>query len=237
MGTGEGRPAAGAEVAVVIPAFNEAENLPHVVRAIPRTVCGRPVEVIVSVDGATDGTEGVARSLGCLTLVSPVNRGGGAALRSGFALAASRGAGIVVTMDGDGQHLPGDIERLVSPILAGDADFVIAARPRGRPAGSPPIRWAGRHVFNLLLRPLVGRRITDCASGFRAVRVTALERLTLREDRFPAPELLIQAARHGLRVVEVPVTMAARRSGRSKKPGPLRYGWGFGRTVIRTWWR
>jgi hypothetical protein len=235
--TGDRRGAGRKEIAIVIPAYNEAENLPHVVRALPKTVWGREVEAIVCVDGATDKTEQVAGSLGCLTVVSPLNLGGGAALRMGFTLAASRGATIVVTMDADGQHLPSEIDRLVRPIVDGVADVVIGSRILGSYSGGSPIRRLGLSVFNSLMSLLMLRRITDCSSGFRAIRLEALSRLALEEDQFHTSELIIEAFKKRLRIVEVPVTIVGRAGGKSKKPDTFRYGWGFSRAIFRAWWR
>jgi glycosyltransferase involved in cell wall biosynthesis len=224
-------------IVVVIPAYNEAENLPHVVRALPAAVCGRALVPVVSVDGATDRTAEVARALGCRTVVSPMRRGGGAALRRGFEAAVAAGAAVVVTMDADGQHQPAEIERLVRPILAGQADLVVGSRTLGRFPDGPPLRRLGLALFNRLVGRLAGRPVSDCASGFRALSVEALGRLSLVEDRFHTAELLIEAARRGCRIVEVPATIGRRLSGASKKPPALLYACAFAGAAVRAWRR
>jgi hypothetical protein len=99
------------------------------------------------------------------------------------------------------------------------------------------VRWLGIHVFNALIRLLTPVRVTDCSNGFRALRASELRRVLLRQDQFHTAELLIDAARKGIRLGDVPVTVRRRASGESKKGRDLRYGFSFARTVLKTWWR
>lgn len=224
-------------VLVLIPAYNEADNLGLVLRAMPKEVLGRELAVLVIDDGSQDNTLGVARSEGVLAVRNPINRGGGAALRMGFDIARQYGAKIVVTMDADGQHLPSEIPDLVTPVLNDEVDFVIGSRVLGKREKDSIIRYIGIHVFNMLIRLLTHARVTDCSSGFRAFRVSELTRLLLRQDQFHTSELIIDAAKKRIRIGEVPVTIKRRLSGESKKGKNWRYGLSFFRTVFRTWWR
>ena len=224
-------------IVVVLPAFDEAENVGPVIEAIPSQVGELPISALVIDDGSHDDTAGVARRAGARAVRTPVRRGGGAALRLGFDIALAHGAEIVVTMDADGQHLPGEIPGLVAPILADRADFVIGSRILGSHERDNQVRWLGIHLFNALIRLLSSARISDCSNGFRALRARDLARLQLRQDQFHTAELIIDAARRGIRIAEAPVTVRRRASGESKKGRDLTYGLSFARTVLRTWWR
>ena len=224
-------------VVVVIPAYNEEENIGTVLSEMPKTVCGKPISVIVIDDGSTDQTADVVHEAGFPAVQSPIKRGGGAALRMGFDIARQHGAEIVVTMDADGQHLPSEIERLVTPIVADENDFVIGSRILGEREKDSTTRYIGIHVFNTLIRLLTPIKITDCSNGFRAFRVTELSRVLLRQDQFHTSELIIDAAKKGIRIGEAPVTVKRRLSGRSKKGKNWSYGLEFARTIFKTWWR
>ncbi len=226
-----------APITVVIPAYEEADNVGDVVRGVPDSVGERAVACLVIDDGSEDGTREVAQRAGALAVRTPVRRGGGAALRLGFDIALAGGAEVVVTMDADGQHLPAEIERLVAPVLEDEADFVIGSRILGHHERDSTVRYVGIHVFNALIRMLSSVRVSDCSNGFRALRARDLARLTLRQDQFHTAELLIDAARHGVRIAEAPVTVMRRASGESKKGRDWTYGLNFARTVLRTWWR
>jgi glycosyltransferase involved in cell wall biosynthesis len=222
---------------VVLAAFDEAEAIGAVVRALPGEVEGHRVEAVVVDDGSTDDTACVAAQAGALVVRHAVNRGQGAALRTGFTFARGRGADVVVTMDADGQHRPEDLPALVRPIVEGDADYVQGSRFLGAYDDSGSTRELGIRVLTLVVNAASRAGITDCANGFRAVRADRLGDLVLFEDRFSASEIIIEAARRRLRILEVPVHVRARTHGESKKPRSLRYPLGFLRVVLRVWWR
>jgi glycosyltransferase involved in cell wall biosynthesis len=224
-------------IAVVIPAFNECESIPAVVARVPETVCGLQTVVLVVDDGSSDGTADAAASANAAVARHLVNQGGGAALRTGYAVAHDAGAALVVTMDADGQHLPEEMSRLVEPILADEADVVIGSRTLGSADPNTFARELGLRVFNQVLSIATRMPITDCSSGYKAVRADALGRLDLRQDQFHASEFLIESAKRGLRVQEAPITIAARTHGVTKKPTTLRYGLGFANAIVRTWLR
>jgi hypothetical protein len=225
------------EIVVVIPAFDEAESLNQILPSMPKAVDGHPLSVLVVDDGSRDDTAAVAKNHGHLVVSNPINRGGGAALRLGYDIATAGGARIVVTMDGDGQHLPQEIERLVRPVLENEADFVIGSRLLGHHQRDSLVRWLGIHVFNLVINVLAGTKITDCSNGFRAFRVESLQNVILFQDQFHTAELIIDAARRGIRFKDVPVTVLQRISGKSKKGENWRYGLNFSKTVFKTWLR
>jgi hypothetical protein len=232
-------PGAGTPIAVVIAAFNEEHTVAGVVRDVPEVVCGLETEVIVVADGALDRTAAQALSAGALVCDVPVNRGQGAALALGYRLARARGAQLIATVDADGQYEPRELERMVAPILAGEADFVSGSRRLGAELTEDPVRRLGVRVFGAVIGILIGHRITDPAFGLRAMRAELTANVTLEQPQYQASELMISAAMRGYRLAEVPGTMRDRpeAAGTTKKGGNLRYGTRFARVVLRTWAR
>jgi hypothetical protein len=222
-------------VAVVIPALNEQDSLGHVLSVVPREIHGVPVEVIVVSDGSDDATESVAQKHGALVAGCDLRQGQGAAVALGYRLALYRGARIAATCDADGQYDPIEIPQLVEPLLAGEADVVHGSRVLG--VYEQPIfgRAQGLRVFAWLTSRFAGVKITDPASGFRALTDNALRRLTFRERQFHAGEVTVAAAKQGLRIKEVPCTFRERRARSTKKPPLLIYGLGYTRALIRSW--
>jgi hypothetical protein len=223
--------------AVVIPAHNEAENLPAVLGQMPEDVEGLPVVPIVVADGCTDATEAVARNLGATVIRRDLRRGSGAAVRLGYEAALQTGARVIVTIDADGQHDPKEMATLVRPLLEGRADMVQGSRVLGSFEVESSVRMYGVKVFARLLSTLGRTKITDPSTGYRAVTASALRRLDLRQDQFYVSEVILDASRKGLVVIEVPITFRRRASGVTKKPTSLRYAWGFSKAIVRTWLR
>ena len=240
-GTTTGRPLLGGagpiDILLLMPALNEAESLAQLLPQAPKTVLGHPVRTLVVDDGSTDDTAAVAARLGAFVVRSPVNRGGGHALRLGFAAARAVGARHVVTLDADGQHRFEDLPVLLAPLLTGDADLVVGSRRLGRSVGHSAVRSVGVDLFNLVLGALLGRRVTDCASGYRAIRGDILGRLPLEEDRHHTAELLLLAEGLGLRVAEAPIVIVPRAFGESRKGTTIRYACRFACSVARSWAR
>jgi glycosyltransferase involved in cell wall biosynthesis len=229
----------GAPLAIVIPAYNEEPTVAEVVREIPREAAGLQTEVIVVVDGAADATAARAAEAGALVCDVPLNRGQGAVLRLGYALARARGARVICTIDADGQYDPEEIGRVVEPILAGQADFVSGSRRLGAELTTDRVRHLGVLVFGALFSLAVRHRVTDPACGLRAMRPEVTRAVTLEQPQYQASELMISAALNGFRLAEVPTTMRDRTAaaGRTKKDGNLRYGLRFARAALHTWWR
>ena len=222
---------------MVIPAYNEGENIVHVLGALPATVCGYELHSIVVDDGSADDTTEQARAAGAAAVRLPLNRGQGAALRTGYRLALATGAEIVVTMDADGQHQPSELSRLVGPIAEGDVDVVGGSRVLGDADPSHAARELGIKLFARLLSLLTWSKVTDPACGYRAVRTSSLRGLEFRQDQFHNSEFIVEASKKHLRSIEVPVTVTNRLSGQSKKPPHFRYGMGFANALMRAWLR
>ncbi len=225
------------KIAILIPAYNEAENIGTVLGQIPAAVCGVGTEVLVVDDGSRDGTGDVAAEHGAAVARHVTNRGGGAALRTGYRLMVESGALIVVTLDADGQHRPDEMERLVKPIVDGEVDMAHGSRVLGHADRNHFARELGIVFFNRLVSFITRTHVTDCSNGYRAVRTTVLPQLVLRQEQFHTSEFMIEAIKRGIPAKEVPITVDQRLHGHSKKPAAFRYGAGFANAIVRTWLR
>jgi hypothetical protein len=226
-----------ARIAVVIPAYNEADNIGHVLARIPETVCGRETAVLVVDDGSRDATGEIARRHGVAVARHVINRGGGAALRTGYRLMVDSEAEIVVTLDADGQHLPSEMHLLVEPVLGGEVDVAHGSRVLGRADRNHFARELGIVFFNRIVSLITRTHVTDCSNGYRAVRASVLPSLVLRQEQFHTSEFMIEAIKRGVPAREIPITVERRLSGHSKKPAVVRYGLGFANAIVRTWLR
>ena len=225
------------KIAILVPAYNEADNISHVLDQMPAEVCGVRTEVLVVDDGSRDGTGDVAAEHGALVARHVTNRGGGAALRTGYRLMVESGAEIVVTLDADGQHLPSEMSRLVQPVLDGEVDVAHGSRVLGQADRTHFARELGIVFFNRLVSFITRTHVTDCSNGYRAVRTTVLPQLVLRQEQFHTSEFMIEAIKRGVPAREIPVTVEQRLHGHSKKPAVFRYGVGFANAIVRTWLR
>ena len=225
------------KVAVLIPAYEEGASVGAVLDRIPERVCGEPTAVLVVDDGSRDDTAEIARAHGAVVARHVINRGGGAALRTGYRLLADSGASIVVTLDADAQHLPEEMERLVRPVLDGEVDVAHGSRVLGEAEPNHLSRELGIIFFNRLVSFITRTKVSDCSNGYRAVRASVLPQLVLRQEQFHTSEFMIEAIKRGIPAREVPVTVVARMHGHSKKPAVLRYGMGFANAIVRAWLR
>lgn len=222
-----------AEISIIIPAWNEAESIGHVVGEMPWHLIA---ECIVVDNGSGDKTAEIARAAGARVIESP--RGYGSACLAG-SQAALVSSDILVFMDGDGSDILADLERLTSPIANGDADFVIGSRIRGKRAvGSmlPSQVFAG-HLVGALLRVFQRVKYTDMGP-FRAIRRSALEGMGMQELTYGWNlEMQIKAAQHGLRIQEIPVDYRARFGGISKVSGDWRASLKAGTRILEVLFR
>jgi glycosyltransferase involved in cell wall biosynthesis len=226
-----------APVAVVIAAYNEEGVVGSVVDALPNKLCGLATIAIVVSDGSKDGTVEEARAHGALVCDVPVNRGQGAALRLGYRLAREGGAEYIVTTDADGQYNPAEMDAVLGPVVAGQADFVTGSRKLGSQETNDPVRRLGTWVFAVTISLLTGQRITDSSFGLRAMRAEVTGAVRLQQPQYQSSELLIAVLTHGFRVAEVPATIHKRKVGESKKGHNAIYGLKYAGVVLGTWWR
>lgn len=225
------------KVAVVIPAYNEADSVAAVIAQVPPEACGLPTATLVVDDGSRDETSDVAARAGAVVARHVINRGGGAALRTGYRLMSESGAKVVVTLDADGQHIPAEMERLVAPILAGEVDMAHGSRVLGEAEPDARARELGIVFFNKVVSFITRTSVSDCSNGYRAVRTAVLPQLVLRQEQFHTSEFMIEAIKRGIPAKEVPVTVQKRLHGHSKKPAVVRYGLGFTNAIVRAWLR
>lgn len=210
---------------VIIPALNESGNIRQLVHDVQATV---PAEVIVVDNGSTDSTAQEARQAGAKVVREP-RRGYGYACAAG--VAETDQADITVFLDGDYSFAPSDLPSLLTPINENRADLVLGSRALGHivPGAMPPHQRFGNQMVSRLMNMLYGLSITDLGP-YRAIRRSLLMQLDMQEMTFGWPtEMIVKAAHHGARIVEVPVGYHSRRFGRSKVSGTIRG------TILATW--
>lgn len=207
-------------ILAILPAYNEAESLPHVIRDLRTGPL--PVDIVVVDDGSKDATTAVARGLGVSTLTLPFNLGIGGAVQTGFRYAHAQGYDIALQFDSDGQHFAREIPTLIAPLLAERADVVVGSRfaDKAHSYQGAITRRAGGVLLSTLIYLLSGTRYTDVTSGFRAYNAKALG-VVVRDypQDFPEPESLLTCRRYALRVGEVQVAMGHRVGGVSSLAG------------------
>lgn len=206
----------GLRVAAVIAAFNEG---PHIREVVAGTLPHVAAVVVVN-DGSTDDTADAAAKAGATVVSHLVNLGKGAAVRTGLAAIRDGGYTHALLLDGDLQHRPSDIPQLVAEAEASGADVVVGARSFDREQ-MPRSRYYSNVIGSWALGRLIGVSIRDTQSGFRVIRLAALDGLPLTSTRYEVEtEMLIRLARRGATVREVPVALAY--DGTPSKLRPIR---------------
>jgi hypothetical protein len=211
----------GGEVLVIVPAWNEAANIAGVIADLRslRT----PLDILVVNDGSLDDTARVARSSGQAAVVElPKNLGIGGAVQTGFKFAARNDYRVAIQFDGDGQHLAEEVPKLLARLDAGGVNMVIGSRFLQRQDGyrSTFVRRLGIRLFESFNSLLIGQRVTDNTSGFRAYDRRAIEFLARHYPvDYPEPEAVILLGRNGFAIAEVQTRMAERQGGRSSISG------------------
>lgn len=198
---------------LIIPAYNEAGSIANVIHGVRPHFSG---DVAVIDDGSRDDTGERARAAGAIVLRHPCNLGIGGAVQTGYLFALRRGYDIVVRQDGDEQHDPAYIPKLVDLLIRDEADIVVGSRFLAREGyQSTWVRRLGIVILEVV-SALVGTHTTDPTSGYWALNRRAIRALAdSHPDDYPETEALVIAARAGCRVREVPVIMRARSAGRS----------------------
>ena len=196
-------------VSVIIPVFNEAETVAEIIKEI--TGLYPEFEVIVINDGSTDETGARAKEAGALVYSHPYNIGNGAAIKSGIRIASGQ---ILVFLDGDGQHDPKDIEKMLG--FFPDYDMVVGARPRGSHASWP--RALANKLFNRFASYVTKFPIQDLTSGFRAIKADIAQGfLYLLPNTYSYPTTLtLGVLRSGRSLKYFSVNTGIRRKGKSK---------------------
>ena len=205
----------GQRILVITPAYNEAANICEVVRSVKQEV---PVaDVVVIDDGSWDDCARLAEGAGAIVIRLPFNLGIGGAMQTGYIFAWEQGYDVAIQVDGDGQHDPAYVPVLMAPLEDDSADLVIGSRFVGPSSfRSGLARRVGIHWFARLISLLIGQRVTDTTSGFRAANRSVIEFFASSYPQdYPEPEAIVVAHRAGFRIREVPVEMRARQGGKS----------------------
>ncbi len=206
----------GAPVVAFCPAHNEEATVGDVVGRLPTEVEGRPVVPLVVDDGSADASAPRAAEAGAVVVCQPRNLGLGAALRRGLGEALAYRPAAVVYLDADGEYFPEDVEGLVTPIVDGEADYVVGSRFAGRIHRMAPHRRLGNRVLTAWVRWLARRGdITDGQSGYRAFSPLAAAHAEVIHDYNYAQVLTLDLLAKGYRYGEVPIRYAFRESGAS----------------------
>ena len=186
-----------------IPAFNEEDTIAKVLIKTMKYVD----KVIVCDDGSSDMTAEISEKIGAEVIRHKENMGKGAALKTLFNRARELDADIIITLDSDGQHDPDEIPKMIAPILEGEADIVNGSRFIAE-VNMPIYRKIGNKLLNFLVNVGINQKLTDTQSGFRAYSKRALRRIEITENNMGVDsQIIIDASRVGLKVVEVPINV------------------------------
>lgn len=211
----------GAEVLVIIPAFNEESSIARVIEDLDRLEIA--LDILVVNDGSRDSTSARARGTGKARVVDlPKNLGIGGAVQTGFKYAARHGYSVAIQFDGDGQHLACEVPKLLQTLRDRQANMAIGSRFLEQQLGyrSTFVRRIGIRLFQTVNSLLIGQRITDNTSGFRAYDRRAIEFLARNYPvDYPEPEAVILFGRNGFKIAEVFTEMRERQGGDSSISG------------------
>ncbi len=199
----------------IIPAYNEEASVAKVVGEVKQYL--PDVDTLVVNDGSTDLTSLKARTAGAIVLDLPFNLGIGGAMQAGYRYAFQNGYEAAIQVDGDGQHDPKEIPKLLQALEEKEVDVVIGSRFIGDSKfQSSRVRRIGISIFSRVISWILGQKITDPTSGFRAANRKAIQLFALDYPQdYPEPEVLVLLHQCGLKMAEVPVGMNERFAGES----------------------
>ena len=200
---------------VIIPAYNEADNILDTVNRVREQAQG--FDYVVINDHSRDDTLKICRDNGLNVLDLPINLGIGGAVQTGYKYALEHGYDYAVQVDGDGQHDPADISRLLEAMKDDNSDMVIGSRFIEKEGfQSYAIRRMGIRYFSILIRLLTGKTITDPTSGLRMVNRSIIEKFAAEYPRdYPEPETVVSVLKDRKKISEIPVIMHERQHGKS----------------------
>ena len=191
---------------IIIPAYNAADTIGNVVHRVKK--CGYEHVIVVDDGSKEESTSLAAEKAGAVVLKHIVNRGYGAALRTGYLYAIENNAQYVVTLDADGQHQPEEISELLKPVLAGTVDISLGSRFMTKRSNVPLLRKMFLKIGIKVVYLFYGLHLTDTHNGFRAMNRTALTKMKFSIDGMAhSSEYPAEIIRNHLRFVEVPVTI------------------------------
>ena len=206
----------------VVPAHNEEAAIGGVIDEIK--AFDPSFDVVVVDDGSVDATPQVAARRGAAVITLPYNLGIGGAVQTGYRYALEHGFDLAVQIDGDGQHVPGELPKILGPVVRGECDIAIGSRFAGEgDYKAPKSRRVGMHLFSWVCSLLVGQKLSDTSSSFRAVNRAALKVFAVDYPHgyLETVEATVLAAKCGLRLKEVSVVMRERAVGSSALTLPI----------------
>ncbi|WP_062058866.1 glycosyltransferase family 2 protein [Cellvibrio sp. OA-2007] len=208
-------------ILIIIPAYNEEKNIAKVIKSL--NACNSAYECLVVNDGSKDNTQHEAEANGMATVIQlPSNLGIGGAVQTGFKYAFYNDFDYAIQFDGDGQHLASEIPKILSPLQTNDSDVCIGSRFVEKTMGfqSTFMRRIGIRIFEWMSRALIGKKITDSTSGFRAYNKQTIAFLAANYPTdYPEPETVILLGKNDFRIREVSVEMIERQGGESSISG------------------
>jgi len=207
------------KITVGIPAYNEEKNIAKIIVKLKKMVD----QILVCDDGSTDSTCAIAESLGAIVINHPKNLGYGSAIRSIFLKAKEINAELLVTIDADGQHKIEDVEKVIKPVVDGQADISIGSRFLEGDDNSPKYRKLGIKIITKVTNSSLSEKITDAQSGFRAYNNKVLQSLTPSDSGMGiSTEILIKSSNLGLKIAEVPTEIQY--EGETSSQNPVSHG-------------
>jgi len=207
------------KITVGIPAYNEEKNIAKIIVKLKKTVD----QIIVCDDGSTDSTSEIAESLGATVVKHAKNSGYGMAIRSIFLKSREINADILVTLDADGQHKIEDINKIIKPVVDGEADISIGSRFLKEDSNTPGYRKLGVKIITKVTNSSLSEKITDAQSGFRAYNNKVLQSLTPADSGMGiSTEILIKSSNLGLKIIEVPTEIQY--EGDTSTQNPVSHG-------------
>ncbi len=202
-------------IMAIVPAYNEEKSIYNVVSSIKKS--RTDIDVVVVNDGSEDETTIEARRAGAYVIDLPYNLGIGGAVQTGYIYGRKGDYDIVVQIDGDGQHDPYDLDKLLAPVISGEVDMAIGSRfIETSGYKSPAFRNMGINFFSKVVMDITGRDIRDTTSGYRAVNKRVIDLFAnYYPTDYPEVETIVYAMRKGVRIKEIPVKMKCRTQGKS----------------------
>ena len=207
------------KITVGIPAYNEEKNIAKIIVKLKKTVD----QILVCDDGSTDSTCAIAESLGVTVIKHQKNSGYGMAIRSIFLKAREINADVLVTIDADGQHKIEDVNKIIKPIVDGQADISIGSRFLAEDDNTPSYRKLGVKIITKVTNSSLSEKVTDAQSGFRAYNNKVLQSLTPSDSGMGiSTEILIKSSNLGLKIAEVPTVIQY--EGDTSTQNPVSHG-------------
>lgn len=222
---------------ITIPAYNEEKTIGKVVNEIKRDIPKKYYDKIIVVnDGSKDNTAKEAKKAGAYVISHPYNRGLASAFRTEIDTCLKLKSNIIVHIDADGQYVAKDILKLLKTLKKNKADLVLGSRFAGHIESMPIIKRIGNRIFSDVISRITYKKITDSQTGLRVFTSRLAKQLPIRYGFTYTQEQILEAAKAGFKIIEVPITFRKRKNSHSKlMKNPLHYALRAGISLIRTY--